>query len=322
MFSNLIMVCLVTFLATVLIVGAKKQSDGQFFDKDNTNALRGFWCLVVVLVHIPLSYQNRIQDMIGSFTYIGVTFFFMTSAYGLKVQIGNTPEKIDVFWRKRLPKLLIPCIIVNLFRLSLKMLMGGEFQLIELVKINDWIVWLMICYFFFWIVYKIFNCKDYLVTSLVIGFSLFMYWKKDYIHGPTWCPEVIGFVYGIFLYRVKNKFLDAINKKWTIKSAILCVAAGLAGIGYLQFKTVQFWGDYFLKVLLGFLIIVFVLSINVKVSIGNRVSNYLGNISFEVYLVHGLTFDIIQKIKPDMSSGLFILISLILTIAFSSVIKK
>lgn len=60
MLSSLIMMGLVLFLVAVLVVGIQEQENNHFFDKENTNALRGFWCLIVVLVHIPLLYQNRI----------------------------------------------------------------------------------------------------------------------------------------------------------------------------------------------------------------------------------------------------------------------
>ena len=53
----------------------------SFMSKDDAVFLRGFWCVIVILVHIPAAYQNRVQDALGSFAYIGVTFFFMTSAY-------------------------------------------------------------------------------------------------------------------------------------------------------------------------------------------------------------------------------------------------
>lgn len=164
--------------------------------------------------------------------------------------------------------------------------------------------------------------RDYVVIALVTAFSLLVYWKKDYINGPTWCPEVMGFVWGILLYRIKNRFLGILNDKWMMKSLLLCAIAGIAGIGYLKFKIIPFWGDYLLKIILGFLIISFMLAINVKVSIGNRVSNYLGSISFEVYLVHILAFNVVKKIKPDTSSGIFIFVSLILTVALASVIRK
>ena len=65
------MVGIVIFLAMTLVACAQVQEDGKhFFDINNSNALRGFWCLIVVLVHIPVAHQNRIQDMIGSFAYL------------------------------------------------------------------------------------------------------------------------------------------------------------------------------------------------------------------------------------------------------------
>lgn len=76
MITNLVMITIVIFLvATLVIKTSFREGEKHFFDKDNSNALRGFWCLIVVLVHVPELYQNRIQDMLGSFAYIGVTFF-------------------------------------------------------------------------------------------------------------------------------------------------------------------------------------------------------------------------------------------------------
>ena len=78
MLTYAIMFFILIFLGVTLIMGAKLADGGDhFFDQANTTALRGFWCMVVILVHTPVMYQNRIQDMIGSFAYIGVTFFFM-----------------------------------------------------------------------------------------------------------------------------------------------------------------------------------------------------------------------------------------------------
>lgn len=77
-----IMGLVLLFMAFILIYKAKLTKDtSHFFNLTNTTAMRGFWCIIVILVHIPAVYQNRIQDLMGSFAYIGVTFFFMTSAY-------------------------------------------------------------------------------------------------------------------------------------------------------------------------------------------------------------------------------------------------
>ena len=126
MSTYLIMTAIVLFLICELAIGAKYQPDSaHFFDIDNTNAMRGFWCLIVILVHIPAAYQNPIQDMLGSFAYIGVTFFFMTSAYGLSLAQKKNPNSIYSFWRRRLPKLLIPCLVVNVVGLFFNAIVGG-----------------------------------------------------------------------------------------------------------------------------------------------------------------------------------------------------
>ena len=203
MITNSIMFFIALFLAGLLCVGIQRQGNcDSFFDIENSNALRGFWCLIVILVHIPSAYQNRIQDMLGSFAYIGVTFFFMTSAYGLNLQISKKPEKLNTFWRKRIPKLLIPCLLVNIVSVIVVLIEGSEFSLRSIIQINPWVVWLLICYCFFWISNKLSGRGDW-SNVLVIAFSSLVYGFRNQISGTTWCPEIIGFVWGqlLFIYK-------------------------------------------------------------------------------------------------------------------------
>ena len=185
MVTNLIMFCILIFLGLTLLMGAQvSDTDSHFFNKENSNALRGFWCLVVVLVHIPAAYQNRIQDLIGSFAYIGVTFFFMTSAYGLRLSIDKSSNKY--FWRIRLPKLLIPCLVVNILGIAISFIRGDEISIWSLISINDWVLWLLVCYFIFWITYKfIGGYQDTIICLLTIAFSITVYLFKDQIARTT-----------------------------------------------------------------------------------------------------------------------------------------
>ena len=151
--TNAIMGIVLIFLTFILIYKAQYTVESaHFFDLNNTNAMRGFWCIIVILVHIPVTYQNRIQDMIGSFAYIGVTFFFMTSAYGLKVSALKNPHSIEKFWRKRLPKLIVPMFFVNILSMIVAVVEGKQPTLNNLLSINMWVVWLMACYSIYWVV--------------------------------------------------------------------------------------------------------------------------------------------------------------------------
>lgn len=322
MVTNLIMFCILIFLGLTLLMGAQiSDTDGHFFNKENSNALRGFWCLIVILVHVPVAYQNRIQDMIGSFAYIGVTFFFMTSAYGLRLSIDKSSNKY--FWRIRLPKLLIPCLVVNILGIAISFIRGDEISIWSLISINDWVLWLLVCYFIFWITYKfIGGYQDTIICLLTIAFSITVYLFKDQIARTTWCPEMFGFVWGILLFKAKNLFEEWMKKGWIAKCLLLCVIAGMVGLCYLKLKTVVFFGDYILKIFLGLLITLFMLAVNTRVNIGNRISNFLGTISFEVYLLHGMIFRLVETMLPGLESGEFIVISIAITVVLSTVTKR
>lgn len=323
MLTNLIMVGILLFLAGLLLAGAKFRPDGaHFFDRENSGAMRGFWCLIVVLVHVPAGYQNRLQDMLGSFAYVGVTFFFLTSAYGLRLAAEKRPESIRYFWRHRLPKLLVPCVLANAVRMAAYAAGGSRVSPWMLVRIGGWVRWLLVCYLIFWLCYRFLSEKyrDWAVCGLAAVFSLVVYGMKP--DTTTWCPEVLGFVWGILLGRWKNRFTGWTDKGWLAKNAGLCLLAGILGVGYLMGKGIPFWGDYVLKIVLGVAILGFVLGLNTKISMGNRVSRLLGTISYEVFLLHDVSFFVLEKAFPGLNSGVFILMSLLVTAALSLAVQR
>lgn len=323
MLTNLIMAGILLFLAGLLLAGAKFRPDGaHFFDRENSGAMRGFWCLIVVLVHVPAGYQNRLQDMLGSFAYVGVTFFFLTSAYGLRLAAEKRPESIRYFWRHRLPKLLVPCVLANAVRMAAYAAGGSRVSPWMLVRIGGWVRWLLVCYLIFWLCYRFLSEKyrDWAVCGLAAVFSLVVYGMKP--DTTTWCPEVLGFAWGILLGRWKNRFTGWTDKGWLAKNAGLCLLAGILGVGYLMGKGIPFWGDYVLKIVLGVAILGFVLGLNTKISMGNRVSRLLGTISYEVFLLHDVSFFVLEKAFPGLNSGVFILMSLLVTAALSLAVQR
>ena len=139
--------------------------------------------------------------------------------------------------------------------------------------------------------------------------------------GGIWCTEIFGFIWGIALFRFKDKLLALVENKWATKCVIICLFAGMLGVGYLKFKTVVFLGDYLLKVLLGVAITAFILALNTHILIGNKVNQFLGTISFEVYLLHGVVFGLLESMTWIQSSGVFILTSLIVTVIIAYFVK-
>ena len=299
----------------------KKQD--AFMNKDFTKVLKGACCIIVILVHIPLAYQNRVQDGIGSFAYVCVTLFFLMSAYGMSFSSKKNPNYIKYFWRNRLSALLVPQFVLNVFIFSVSCLtvVGGKIDPMHLISINSYVLVLLQYCLWFYIISlgkrfygeKTFNL---LLVSGVAVSSLVAYFCFD---ASGWCYERWGLVWGVFLFLFMPRIKQFVRPK-TCKILLWGVLSIVFGIAYLRFKPVFFYGEYLLKIVLGLVIIILLFTLSSQRTFGNRAINFLGEISYEVYLSHGFMMLLLKTFIPNISSGVFVLLTVILTIIFSSVI--
>lgn len=290
--------------------------------------LRGFWCVIVMLVHVPAAYQNRLQDMVGSFAYIGVTFFFMTSAFGLKYSLKNKPRYMERFWRRRLPSILIPAVIANAFSVATDALNGSQISIIDFVNINNWVKVLLLYYFVFWIIYGILpqrlhtgTWQDVAMCSVVIVFSLVDRLTPFKITS-IWVVEPLGFAYGIIAANNVDTVKNMMKDNWLIKSGVLMITAALVGVCYIKYKPIPFVGDYCIKVILGISIIAFMFEFISKLKVGNVANAFLGSISYEVYILHFGVYSLVSALfKGRVSSGPYIITSIIITLILAYLLK-
>lgn len=299
-------------------------NDG-FFDTQNTKALRGFWCVIVILVHIPYPYQNAVQDLAGSFAYVGVTFFFMTSAYGLTLGQRKNP-RLSGFWRRRLPKLLITNLARNVFFWTLFLvLFGWRATIWQLLDVDCWVTWLLGCFLFFWIGHRFCGkWADWSIAACLIVISLAVYWinQLKIMQTSNWSSEAYGFLWGIALARYDTSVRAFLQRKWLAGTVFWCICSLVLGAAYLKLKPVVFFGNYLLRILLGAAILMFLLALNARIRIGNRIIWALGEISFEVYLFHSFVFQLVQNLAPQLSSGAFILTSMALTFLSAALVHR
>ena len=61
---------------------------------------------------------------------------------------------------------------------------------------------------------------------------------------------------------------------------------------------------------------------NTKFCIGNKINEFLGKISFEVYLIHGVVFGVVATFIPNSISGVFILLSLLFTVIIAYILHN
>ncbi len=318
------MIVVLLFLAYLVLYKAKIEDiNDDFFGISSTTAMRGICCLIIILVHIPESYQNPVQDMISSFGYIGVTFFFMTSGYGLKLGIINKRELKHRFWKRRLPKLIIPYIIAMLIYLLISIGNNEGINWYIFYSVGGWVLWLIICYLIFWTIYS-FNLfgryKDIAISVIIILFSTTMFLVGDDIGFTTWTTEIYGFIWGILLINNKHRFVEYALEKWSIKTAISCLIAAVFGVMYLKLKPIYFIGSYVLKIALGIAILTFVLVLTSRIYFGNKIVLYIGGISYEVFLCYGIAIKVMETLMPGIQSGMFIALVMIFTIAVATIV--
>lgn len=111
---NYILTAIAPILGCGNFFAKSKIEGGHFFSKEYTAMLKGVCCLLVIYVHFVGSHTNALQDAIGSFAYIAVTLFFVTSAYGMMLNAERKNDYLKTFWRNRLVALLVPCFCVNI----------------------------------------------------------------------------------------------------------------------------------------------------------------------------------------------------------------
>ena len=331
MISNYILTLLAPLIGGGYSLIGSKKAKGQFFSKDYTNVLKGICCIIVIYVHFPDIYQNTLQDAIGSFAYIAVTLFFMVSSYGMMLSAERKKTYLDSFWRNRLVALLIPAFLVNIVATSFGGL-KGNLVISGLIHINGYVVVLLqFCLWFYlvqiarkkWFENNI-MLNDMLLIGGVVLSSIYLYlFKYGTVSAEAgWCFERVGLVWGILLYRYFDRCVEWMDEKRWMKAIVLCLLSLVLGVAYLKFKTVWLWGEYLLKIILGIVIITFLFTISSNRRFGNKFSFWLGNISYEVYLIHGIMMGILAYYIPELNSGYFILFTVLSTLVISFLIHE
>ncbi|MCK9156329.1 MAG: acyltransferase [Paludibacteraceae bacterium] len=325
--------CLLTsFIPLLLLIvtvwGCKKNEEGSdFMSKNYTNVLKACCCIIVIMVHVPAARGNMVQDALGSFAFVCVTFFFLFSAYGMNLSVKKNPSYVNGFWKNRLAALLIPCVVINVFEFFISTtIVGFESSVKFLYEINNYVLVLLQYCFLFWLVqlgrkYYQEKTANVLLISIVFLSSILLYlltYSED-SSKSGWCFERMGLVWGILAFSFFPLLKNFV--KFSFKSvAIVGMLCLLLGVAYLKYKYVYFYGEYLLKIVLGVVIVLFVFMLTSRLTLGNKIILFLGDISYEVYLTHGFIMYVLSRLFPSLTSGVFVVLTVAATILFSSII--
>lgn len=292
---------------------------------DFSTNVKGFLCILIFYNHMAGWFETQglifqLFSHMGSFV-VGV--FFFLSAFGLTKAYPG--ELSFSFLIKRFIKILVPywiceiiyivgsvvCNIALQVDVTWKNIFLSAIQLRTIVE-NSWYVGaILLLYVIFYICKKVLPKIDLtLKTTLLMIIASFIF--KGY-----W-TTFFAFPLGIFIGEREQRILNLGKGKrfsFFIVSFMLCsLAIGLKfygnSIGNEMYMNIS---DMLTSVLFAsavFFILTFV-------KIGNRILKFLGNISYEIYLLHGLALRVAYKYVGLKYSVLFFIVAFAVTILLS-----
>ena len=254
------------------------------------------------------------------FLFTGVFFFF--SGYGLLTSYRTKPDYLKNFPGKRLPAVLIPFWTINLLIVLLNRFVYGinkslaadlkEIFGITLVNSNGWfVIEIVILYLIFYVLFSRIRNPDAALVLLCIAvlvlilYGFFrehdpMYNKAHWFRGEWWYNSTISFSFGLCYARFRNKTDVFCAEHYPFLVAITTVL--LIGTISASSCVVRHYGYYHGSSSLGrrdaavtlavqmaacLVFLLFLLLVNMRITIGNRALRFVGGMRLPLFLVHG-----------------------------------
>lgn len=289
----------------------------NFFDKEQTDILRGIAIVFVVYCHyfggigLPYYYTS-----VGT---IGVGLFFLMSGFGLMTSRMRKKDYNKNFMRKRLSRIyptftisfVICCIIYCFLSWPLKTKHIIDFLILSLPDSVNWYLKVqVIMYVVFWLLSLIIKDNKKFVISL-IGVSVLYFiianltLKNDYM----WYETAPVFSIGAVLAFYKEKVYNIVSRKY---KTFLFASFGLI---FISFGLYYYIGGLYPEIAFVYSAVLLFFMSMFKLKGSSKVMKFLGNISLELYLSHTIILKVSSFINLGSFVGMIIFLSLSIILA-------
>lgn len=341
-------------------VSKRKEWQDNPFSLETSKAVQGFAAVCIILHHLSQELAEK-AGALGDFEDLGVLFvgiFFFFSGYGLYTSLKTKENYLKGFLKKRLTTILIPFFICNsLFAASI-CIEGAKLSPVEaLTLLSGWyllnshmwyVIEIAILYLAFFAIYRLIKNRTAatvvmgIFVALMITGSLLLKHGDDYscsywFMGEWWYNASFLFVVGIIFSKHAEGLRMFARKAYLVLIPVLAALVAVLRIqtGYML-EMYSYWSEipgeyngYLDKVrCLGFqlpwifVFVCLVLLIMMKVRFGNRVLNFLGKISLELYLIHAMFLHGLHGSLAHISSpGVYVVLTILGSIGFATVIN-
>ena len=312
-------VFLLLFLLLCLI-GVKLAPRGTLFNGDrlersHTVALRGLLSILIVLDHSSLltgcGYSVIVLKRVGPYV---VALFYALSSYGMLASYVKNGYSLKGYWKKRMQATIIPYLLFYaaaiLIRLLIKEAVSVKEILLSFVNGHplipySWFVLTIVGFYLVFYLSALLAKQDLNLLLALVSFACFIFvfvMKKlgfeDFWFNAAW---------GIPLGLIWQRFYHSITSAFKRHPWVYLVLTGITALWWIIIAEHFFWFGYLARLCSTLSVAVFVLLLMCKLQIGNPVLRLLGEISLEIYLIHGLLVLILPKlVSPTGQPYLFV----------------
>ena len=305
-------------------------NNNDYLGVKSTTGLKGFLALGIVFHHLSQSVSTGGEFV--NFKYMGtyiVSIFFFLSAYGLYTQNERKEGYLNNFLIKRLARVVIPALFVSgiyiVYFVFNKQILPISYFVNLFVKggtviANGWFVDVIILlYVFFYISFKVFSdsrsaifCNTiFVIIYIVLAIIL----KYDFWWYNSTLPFIVGLIWG--KYKVDIDTL--LNNNYFI---LLMLLTGLLFISHhysFLLGRLDASSKYSLALaanLDNVIFTIFFMLVGRKINFSNKYLLFLGKVSFELYMIHGLVMSIVGKyfFTSRLNDVIFTILVLIISI--------
>ncbi|MBQ3969605.1 MAG: acyltransferase [Clostridia bacterium] len=318
----------------LIILGARKYPKNQpfaknCFSKEQCLSLRGAFAVLVVLHHAGNEINGTMLfSQLYHFGVWATAGFFVISGYGLTVSLQNKKEKyLGEFVSKRLRSPVFPYFVMILlysayFRIrdnyTLKDVLNTFLIGAPIVKNSWYIIAIMYLYALYYIFAKLLFLKGKVRSFILVNFvgaAVYIMLCRGVGFGTWWYNTVFCFVVGIIFAEYEKDIIKKVKKH--IVPVNILTAVLLAVIFVCKIKLPR-GTDLFLgaTVLFAVTFAVFVPLLCMIVDFSkNAVFKWIGKISLELYLIHGLVIEFLKTCDSVYSNGaVFVCLTVVLSI--------
>jgi peptidoglycan/LPS O-acetylase OafA/YrhL len=269
-------------------------SELKCFDVKNTLPLRGVLALLIVGNHIGRTYGSSLFGFIFTFGAPIVAVFFFISGYGL-MHSYLLRGGLNSFFHRRLSKILPLFLLLTCVAVFIEICLDGhsfQYEIAEWMSKGEptlkfsWFIYAIILFYvIFYVACRIGKGSYWSLVLAYILSALYVVFIYNLEWGRMWYNKAFAFPIGmtVCMYEARIRSFIFNYKHFTLLTLLV-----FTYLYYILLSSIEF------GVLESFVALVGIYAMGM---VSNRVLRFLGKVSFEIYLFHGLLFGMLIRLN-------------------------